>query len=322
MVSRVIVCSVLTIGAGQQGSAPSLGYTEVPDWPSPAKSAAGTPAPWNFGQVAAVATDPLGRILVLHRGAHPLMVFESNGRFVRSWGEGLFSEGKVFGIAPADRKPGASGYTAVYGAAGCHSCGAHSVRVDPQGHIWIVDAGGHVIYKTSQDGQVLMQLGTKGVSGMSDYTFNLPTDVAFAPNGDVYVSDGYGNARVVKYSADGRYLLQWGKRGTGPGEFGLPHNLVVDALGRVYVTDRDNQRIQVFDSNGKFLTQWEKTGGISTLFMTKDQHIWAGGVLRNLKGEILGQLPGGGGGHGTTVTASGDVYIAQLSGRVQKFVKR
>ena len=125
-------------------------------------------------------------------------------------------------------------------------------------------------------GRVILQLGTKGVSGADSTHFNLPTDVAFATNGDIYVSDGYGGARVVKYSADGEYLLEWGKRGTGPGEFGLPHNLVADAQGRVYVTDRDNQRIQVFDSKGKFLDQWKDVGGVSTLFMTKDQRIWTG----------------------------------------------
>ncbi len=127
---------------------------------------------------------------------------------------------------------------------------------------------------------------------------------------------------MVKYSGDGKYLLEWGRRGTGPGEFGLPHNLVVDAQGKVYVTDRDNQRIQVFDPNGKFLDQWKGTGGVSTLFMTKDQHIWAGGVLRNLNGEVVARLPGNPGGHGTAVTESGDVFIAQLSGIVQKFVKQ
>jgi DNA-binding beta-propeller fold protein YncE len=194
--------------------------------------------------------------------------------------------------------------------------------VDAAGNIWAVDATGHVVYKMDPQGKVLMRLGRHGVSGMARDTFNLPTDVAFAPNGDLYVSDGYGNPRVVKYSRDGKYLLEWGKRGTGPGEFGLPHNLVVDARGRVYVTDRDNQRIQIFDSTGKFLNQWTNTGGISSLFMTKDQHIWAGGVLRDLEGKVLGALPGNPGGHGAAVSDSGDVYIAQLSGIVQKFIKQ
>jgi DNA-binding beta-propeller fold protein YncE len=176
-------------------------------------------------------------------------------------------------------------------------------------------------------GKVILQLGRKGAAGAGRDTFNLPTDVAFASNGDLYVSDGYANARVVKFNREGKYLLEFGKRGTGPGEFGLPHNVVVDAQGRVYVTDRDNQRVEVFDSNGEYLRQWRTQGGVSTLFLTRDQHIWAGGVLHDLDGRVAGRLPfpeggAGGGGHGTAVTESGDVYIAQLSGVVQKFVRQ
>jgi DNA-binding beta-propeller fold protein YncE len=282
------------------------------------------PGAWNFIQVASVAVTPQGSILVLHRGAHPLMEFESSGKFVRSRGDGLFSEGKVAAIPQAHWTDDKSHYSAVYGPAGCASCGAHSVRVDPQGNIWVIDAPGHVVYKMSPDWKELMRLGTKGTSGTGRNTFNLPTDVAFGPNGDVYVTDGYGNARVVRYSHDGTYLLEWGKRGKGPGEFGLPHNLVIDRAGRVYVTDRDNQRIQVFDADGKFLTQWVGTGGISGLAITKDQQIWTGAILRSLDGRVLGRLsaPGVAGGHGVAVTESGDVYIAQLSGVVQKFVKQ
>ncbi len=167
---------------------------------------------------------------------------------------------------------------------------------------------------------MLLQLGEKGVSGTDQGHFNLPTDVACGPDGTVYVSDGYGSARVVKFSSDGEFLLEWGKRGTAPGEFGLPHNLVVDETGRVYVTDRDNQRIQVFDSDGKFLDEWKGGGGISTLFMTADQRIWAGGVLRNLDGTMATRLPGNVGGHGTRVAPDGSVFIAQLSGVVQRFL--
>ena len=314
---------VLSAALYQSASAADGVYKEV-KWPMQAKTMIGTPSPWHFGQVVAVATTKDGNILVFHRGAHPIMEFDPEGKFLRSWGDGMISEGKVTRVEPKDRAPGASGYTAVYGPPGCYSCGAHSARVDPEGNIWVVDAGAHVVYKMNAQGRVTLQLGTKGVSGTDSTHFNLPTDVGFAPNGDIYVSDGYGSARVVKYTADGEYLLQWGKRGTGPGEFGLPHNLVVDAQGRVYVTDRDNQRIQVFDSKGKFLDQWKDVVGVSTLFMTKDQHIWTGGVLRNLKGEVVARLPGNPGDvtmHGATVTESGDVFIAQLSGMVQKFVK-
>jgi DNA-binding beta-propeller fold protein YncE len=308
-------------GNASSGAA-TLPYKLVPEWPQPATTAAGTPAgPWNFIQVAAVAIDARGHVLVLHRGAHPIMEFESSGKFVRSWGDGLISEGKVVAVAPAFRAPGASGYSAVYGPGGCDSCGAHSIRVDPAGNIWVIDATGHLVYKMDREGKVILRLGRQGVAGLGPGNFNLPTDVAFASNGDFYVSDGYGNPRVVKYSRDGKYLLEWGRRGTGPGEFGLPHNLVVDAQGRVYVTDRDNQRIQIFDANGKFLNQWTNTGGVSTLLMTKDQRLWAGGVLWDLGGKVLGKLPQAPGGHGTAVSDTGDVYLAQLSGIVQKYVK-
>ena len=312
--------------AGRGGAAaeiPSLPYKLV-EWPAPPISAAGVPGAWNFIQVSSVALTPRGTILVLHRGAHPIMEFESNGRLVRSWGDGMFSEGKVAAIPEAHWTGDKSHYSAVYGPAGCTACGAHSVRVDPQGNIWVIDAPGHVVYKLNAEGKEIMRLGSKGVAGTGSNTFNLPTDVAFAANGDLYVSDGYGSARVVKFSRDGKYLSQWGTRGKGPGGFGLPHNLVTDAQGRVYVTDRDYQRIEIFDANGKFLNQWTGTGGISGLFMTKDQRIWTGGILRDLDGRVLGQLPGPGtaGAHGVVATESGDVYLAQLSGVVQKFVKQ
>ncbi len=316
-----LLCCVLVLVVGRQTSAQVVDYTEVPDWPNPATSVAGTPAAWNFGQVSAVATSANGYILVLHRGAQPIMLFDNGGRFVRAWGDGLFSNGRVTAVAPADRVAGRSGYTAVSGAAGCTACGAHSVRVDPDGNIWVVDAPGHVVYKTNPQGRVLMELGSKGVAGMSRNTFNLPTDVAFGPNGEVYVSDGYGNARVVKYTAGGQYMLQWGSRGTGPGEFGLPHNLVVDADGRVYVTDRDNQRVQVFTPEGEFLAEWPNIGIVSALFMTEEQQIWTGGTLRNLRGVPVARLPGGNGGHGMTMTDAGEVFVAQLAGRVQKFIE-
>ena len=318
---RILLFAALAFCAGPLSSAQVVEYTEAPGWPDPATSVAGTPASWNFGQVSGVATSANGYIVVLHRGANPLMLFDPGGRFVRAWGGGLFSNGKVAGIAPADRVPGQSGYTAVYGAAGCYACGAHAVRVDSDNNVWVVDAPGHVVYKMNFQGHVLMELGSKGVAGQSQNVFNLPTDVAFGSDGSVYVSDGYGNARVVKYTAEGRYLLEWGNRGTGSGEFGLPHNLAVDSEDRVYVTDRDNQRVQVFDSEGRFLSEWMDIGGNSALFLTVDQHLWTGGTLRDLAGKEIARLLGGNGGHGMTVSANGEVFVAQLAGHVQKFVQ-
>jgi streptogramin lyase len=322
----LLLCGGCALLFSQQGNLPDSGYKLAPDWPNPPRNAAGSPGIWNLIQVPAVAVDARGRVLVLHRGAHPVLEFDTTGRFLRSWGNGMLSEGKVVAVAPRDRAAGASGYSAVYGPAGCESCGAHSLRVDPDGNVWVVDAPGHVIYKVNQERKVILQLGQKGVSGMAPNRFNLPTDIAFARDGSFYVSDGYGNARVVKFARDGKFLLQWGTRGSGPGEFQLPHNVAVDAQGRVYVTDRDNRRVEVFDANGKFLSEWPDIGGVSALWITTDQKIWTGGVLRDLNGKAVGRLPaeagGAGGPHGITVTESGDVYAAQLSGAAQRFVRK
>lgn len=323
----VVVALCEGTSGGQRGSAsgapdtPALAYKLV-EFPSPATSAAGFSAAWNLIQASSVAVTATGNVLVLHRGAHPILEFDSNGKFIRSWGDGMISEGKVAAIPQTNWAPDRSHYSAVYGAPGCSSCGAHSVRVDPQGNIWVVDATGHVVYKMNQNGKEIMRLGTRGTSGTSTSTFNLPTDVAFAPNGDLYVTDGYGSARVMKFSRDGKYLLQWGTRGTGPGQFGLPHNVVVDAQSRVYVTDRDNQRVQVFDPNGKFVTEWKNTGGVSALALTKDGRIVTGAVVRDLNGSVIGRLPEATGSHGAAVDAAGNIYLAQLSGIVQKFVKQ
>jgi DNA-binding beta-propeller fold protein YncE len=332
--SVVVICVFsVTTGEGASGrqagrgdAAPDIAALpyKLVEWPTPPTSAAGVPGAWNFIQVSSVAVTARGTVLVLHRGAHPILEFDSKGTLLRSWGDGLFSEGKVAAIPQVHWTDDKSHYSAVYGPAGCTACGAHSARVDPQGNIWVIDAPGHVVYKLNPEGKEIMRLGTKGTSGAGHNNFNLPTDVAFAPNGDLYVSDGYGGARVVRFSRDGKYILEWGTRGKGPGQFGLPHNVVVDAQSKVYITDRDNQRIEVFDSNGRFLNQWTGTGGVSGLFITKDQRIWTGGVLRNLDGKAVGRLsaPATAGAHGVTATDSGDVYLAQLSGVVQKFVKQ
>jgi DNA-binding beta-propeller fold protein YncE len=309
---------------GQAGgtSAPgaSASYRLV-EWPTPATSAAGFAAPWNLIQASSVALTSKGTVLVLHRGAHPILEFEPGGKLIRSWGDGLISEGKVAAIPQTNWSPERSHYSAVYGPPGCTACGAHSVRVDPQGNIWVVDAAGHVIYKMNPAGKEIMRLGTRGAAGADSSHFNLPTDIGFAPNGDLYVTDGYGGARVVKFSREGKFLLEWGKRGTGPGEFGLPHNVVVDAQGVVYVTDRDNQRIQVFDASGKFLSEWKGTGGVSGLAMTKDGRMVTGAVIRDLKGNVVTKLPDAGSAHGAAVDDAGNIYLAQLTGVVQKYVK-
>jgi DNA-binding beta-propeller fold protein YncE len=271
-----------------------------------------------------------GNVLLFHRGAHPILEFSPDGKFLHTWGDILsISDGKVVFI-PEENRGNGSRYSTVHGPAGCTACGAHAIHVDHESNVWVVDAVAHVVYKMDSQGkEVLMQLGTKGVAGSGPKNFNIPTDVAVvASNGNIYVSDGYGSARIVKFAKDGKFLLEFGKRGTGPGEFGMPHNVAVDNQERVYVSDRDNGRVEVFDSNGKFLKEWAGTGGASVLAMTKDQHLWVGNVLFDLDGKPIGRLPGGtggggGGGHGGMALApNGDVYVAYLNGTAKRFVKQ
>jgi DNA-binding beta-propeller fold protein YncE len=184
------------------------------------------PQGWKFGRVSAVATDSTGLVYVFQRGpkADPLIVFDAEGKYLRSWGK------EIFGTP-------------------------HGLRVDKNDCLWVTDITNHEVMKFSKDGRCLQTLGTRGKAGLDEHTFDQPTDIAFAPSGEIYVTDGYGNSRVVKFSAEGKYLLEWGRPGTGPGEFHTAHSVVVNSRGQVYVSDRENDRIQIFDANGKFLRQ-------------------------------------------------------------------
>lgn len=309
---------------------PAIHYKAVAEWPKPLVGDKGLAAgPWNYIQVTSVAVMKNGNILVMHRGDDPLLEYKPDGTLIGPFGDVKFSHGKVMPmlkeVAAAGRNPATmSGYQAVYGAAGCSNCGAHEVRVDPQGNVWAVDAPGQVIVKMNASGHTVMTMGTRDKRGKSHELFYLPTDIAFAPNGELIVTDGYGNDRVMRFTAQGKYLGEFGARGNGPGQFQLPHNAVVDAKGLIYITDRDNQRVEVFDSTGKYLRQWEHVGGLSSLIMTPDQHVWAGGVLRDLDGKAIEQLPGVGAdgrAHGGAVAPNGDVYLGSLNGTVLKFVR-
>lgn len=159
----------------------------------------------------------------------------------------------------------------------------HGLFVDPEGNVWITDARGdgergHQVWKFSPEGEVLMTLGTRGVAGEGDYVFDQPSDVLVAPDGSIFVADGHGRAgnnRVVKYAADGTYLLEWGGTGYAPGQFRDPHALAMDAEGRLYVADRDNNRVQVFDQEGAHLDTWLQFGRVSGLFIDENQVLYA-----------------------------------------------
>ncbi len=332
-VLALLLCALPSAARAQPSSEsgiPVVHYKAVAEWPKPLLGDKGLPAgPWNYIQVTSVAVKKDGNILVMHRGDDPILEYKPNGDLVGPFGDVKFSHGKVMPmareVAATGRKPDMSGYQAVYGAAGCSQCGAHEIRVDAGGNVWVVDAPGQVITKMDPQGKTIMTLGTRDRRGKSTTLFYLPTDIAFAPNGELVVTDGYGNARLVRYTKDGKYLGEFGTRGNGPGQFQLPHNVVIDAKGLIYVSDRDNQRVETFDAKGKYLRQWEHVGGLSSLIMTPDQHIWAGGVLRDLDGKAIERLPGEGANaraHGGAVTANGDVYIGFLNGTVEKFVRQ
>ena len=280
----------------QDQSGPPLPYVVDPDWPQ-------LPAGWILGEGAAVSVDAREHVYIFHRGPHPIIEFDPAGKFIRSWGDGSFPR-------------------------------PHGIRVDSEGNIWVIDSAAHVVVKMNSQGRVQMVLGRFGEAGDSPARFNGPTDVAMAPGGEFYVSDGYGNSRIAKFSRDGQFLLSWGHKGSGEGGFALPHGIAVDKRGRVYVADRENGLIQIFDGDGKFITQWKHVGAASGLAITEDAFLFVAANSRifklNLDGRILGVFgqpgkPAGklAGVHHLAVSPSGDIYTAELAGwRVQKFVRK
>lgn len=185
------------------------------------------PDGWALNDVAAVAVDSRDRVYVFNRGAHPMIVFDRDGNFLRSWGEGVFKR-------------------------------AHGLFVGPDEHLYCTDDGDHTVRKCTLDGKVVLTLGIpdKPAPYMCGEPFHRCTHTALSPRGDIYVSDGYGNARVHKYSPDGKLIKSWGEPGCDPGQFNIVHNICADADGWVYVADRENHRIQVFDGDGRYETQW------------------------------------------------------------------
>ena len=185
------------------------------------------PEGWSFLEVSGVAVDRRDRVYVFNRGQHPLIVFDRDGAFLGSWGEGMFTR-------------------------------PHAATMAPDDTLWLVDDGDHTVRRCTLDGTVLLTIGVPGrpAPKWSGEPFNRPTHVAPAADGSLYITDGYGNTRVHRFTTDGRHLGSWGEPGTDPGQFNLPHNVGVDRRGRVYVADRENFRVQVFEPDGRFVTQW------------------------------------------------------------------
>lgn len=275
---------------------PALPYVLDTAWPK-------LDANHQLQETAGLALEKDGKLLLFHRGDDPLLRLKPDGSFDSSFGKGLFQH-------------------------------PHGVRVDAEGNVWTADARNHLVLKHDRVGRVLTVLGRKGEAGESTDRFNQPTDIAFAPNGDFFVTDGYGNSRVVKYSRDGVFIKAWGRKGSGPGEFQLPHSAVVHG-NKLYVADRENYRIQIFDLDGNFIASWDDVGspwGLAVALSSGDLWMADGHNNRIVKlspdGKVLGMLGSTGRlpgqfrfAHMIAVDEQERVYVTEiLNWRVQRFV--
>jgi DNA-binding beta-propeller fold protein YncE len=273
----------------------------------------GLPEGTTMGAPASSAFDSHGHLWVLNRGPQPLMEFDGNGKFLRTLGDGMFTR-------------------------------THGLRIDRDNNLWVTDVNAHIVVKLSPQGQVLMTLGTKGQAGewneaTQSHHFNEPNDVALNRNGDIFVVQGHtpgrGDPRVLKFDKNGNFIKTWGGKGTDAGKFEVAHGIAVDAKGLLWVTDRENQRIQIFDDDGKFVRE-VKYAGLPCGLDIGDKYIYmvngfAGQLLRlDLEGNVLAAVgkPGKGLGefgeaHFVTVSPKGEIYVADtVNSTLHKFVKK
>jgi sugar lactone lactonase YvrE len=235
----------------------------------------------SWGDVPGIAADKNGKIIALRRAEPPIVELDGQtGKVLKMWGTGLFG-------AP------------------------HGLYIDRQGFIWATDAAykadatpeqkakAQRVMKFSPEGKLLMTLGKAGVAGDGPDTFNQPSGVVVGPNGDIFVADGHGgansNARIVRFTKDGKFIKAWGRQGSGPGEFNAPHAIAMDSQGRIFVADRSNQRIQIFDQEGTLLDTWKQFGGVSGLVITPDDKLYAANASDNspVRGVVIGDAKTG-----------------------------
>lgn len=271
------------------------------------------PDGWSLGDVAAVGVGARDEVYVFNRGAHPMIVFDSAGNFLRSWGEGVFKS-------------------------------PHGLQVGPDGSLYCTDDGDHTVRKFRPDGRLELTIGVPGQPApvMSGRPFCRCTHTALSPKGEIYVSDGYKNARVHKFTPDGKPMFSWGESGTDPGCFNIPHNICCDCGGRVIVADRENHRIQIFNAEGQYEGQWNNLHRPCALYMdsTPDALCYVGELgpfwslnrdhprlgprisILSAKGEVLARIGDNGLGHepgqflaphGLAVDSRGDLYVGEVS---------
>jgi len=323
------------------------------------------PGGCEWTEVAAVATDSQDRVYVFNRGEHPVVIFDRDGTFLRAWGVDMqfhSSNGTI--NRRATPSPALTGTLSPTGGEGCGSLEAvsfarpHGIFIGPDDMVYCTDDLDHTVRKFTPDGRLLLKLGTSGQPSDTGATsvdyrtilrvgppFHFPTNLALSPEGDIYVSDGYGNARVHKFSSDGRLLFSWGEPGSGPGQFHVPHGIAVDQPGTVYVADRENSRIQLFTPDGAFLSEWtdvarpcqvfidgagnvfvaelgyragmwpgttaptaDAPGGRVSIFNRHGglQARWGGGQNPSAPGDFFAP-------HGIWVDSRGDIYVAEVT---------
>ena len=282
-------------------------YQLVDNW---AKLAEGE----SFFDVGGICIDKEDRVFVLNRSAHPVMVFDRGGNLLMSWGEGGFNR-------------------------------PHGCCISPDGAIYCTDDKNHTVTEYTPEGKLLKTLGTKDKPSDTGYRevpdvfemiasikrggppFNRPTGVAVSPSGDIYIADGYGNARVHKFSPDGTLLLSWGEPGPAPGQFRLPHSIRVDRQNRVWLVDRENSRIQIFDDKGKFITQWTDLFRPTDVFIDDEGAIYISELCKRISifaidGKLLSRWGNEGhdvndplfvAPHAIAVDSNGDIYVGEVS---------
>jgi DNA-binding beta-propeller fold protein YncE len=262
------------------------------------------PEGWILGQTG-IVTDSRDRVYLFNRSEHPLIVLDRDGNFLTSWGEGVLTS-------------------------------AHGMYIDTEENLYLPVINSHVVLKYSRDGNLLMTLGTwdqpSDTGGSGNYDdivqraagpFHRPSDVAMSAGDDLYISDGYGNARVHKFAGDGTLLMSWGVPGkTAPGEFHVPHGVWVHIDGRVFVADRENNRIQIFTPDGEYLTQWTDLARPCDIFIDGDNTVYVGELdafisILTIDGQRLSRWssPTGtgadDGAHAVWVDSHGDLYVNQ-----------
>jgi hypothetical protein len=216
--STWIAVTCLVLSAGYPKINLAVGYEVDPAWPN-------KPAEINWRYVTGVDIDKDDNVWTLNFLDPPVQVYDSSGNLIKSWGSGLFKM-------------------------------THYLRLDHEGNVWTADFARHVVRKFTPDGELLITLGTLDEAGDDEHHLNRPTDMVVSPTGDVFVTDGYGNNRIMHYDKEGKFIKTWGQLGVEAGDLSQPHSIAMDSKGILYVAERNNARIQLFDQQGKSLGQW------------------------------------------------------------------